>query len=395
MKRRILSWILMLSILFGCAGCAVTETANAPAESRITLTSGEDELTLPVEQVREGLNEEVFPNVYEMYGDMRAHFIDVGQGDSTFIELGNGMTMLIDAGNPEDGDDIVDYIRDLQYSDIDIVVATHPHDDHIGGMATVLNEFEVDKMYMPAKEHTTQSFENMLDAIEENNVELIPAKAGTNILTSGYISIDILSPVKESYSNLNNYSAVVKLTYNDTVFLFTGDAEQEVEESIISAGIDADVLKVGHHGSETSSSNRFIEAVSPTVAVISCGLNNSYGHPDNITLQTLENAGAEVVATDINGNIIVQADMHKKIKVYKESVDIKRAMPSVPAETIEAAEDNGRTRATYDARTVYITRTGKKYHREGCSYLKSKAEVTVDEAKGRGLEPCSRCDPPN
>lgn len=384
----------MLCIMLSCVGCGVTEQGQTQVNNSITLTSEDDELTIPVEKVRDGLNEEIAPNIYEMYGDMRAHFIDVGQGDCTFIELGNGMTMLIDAGNPGNGSEIVEYIKDLQYSDIDIVVATHPHDDHIGGMATVLDSFEVGKMYMPEKEHTTNSFDRMLDEIEENDIELIPAKSGTNILESGYIDIDILSPVKDSYSNLNNYSAVVRLTYNETVFLFMGDAEQQVENSIIDSDIDADVLKVGHHGSESSSSKKFIEAVSPKVAVISCGLNNKYGHPDDITLQTLENAGAEVVATDINGTIIVQADMHKKIKVYRESVEVKRAMPSTPPETIKPADDNNETRVTNDARTVYITRTGKKYHREWCSYLKSKAEVTIDEAKGRGLEPCSRCDPP-
>ena len=393
MKRRFLSLLLMLSMTLSLVGCSPAEQAQTPVNNSITFTSEDDELTIPVEQVRDGLNEEIAPNIYEMYGDMRAHFIDVGQGDCTFIELGNGMTMLIDAGNPGNGDEIVDYIKGLQYSDIDIVVATHPHDDHIGGMATVLDAFKVDKMYMPEKEHTTNSFDRMLDEIEENDIELIPAKAGTNILESGYIDIDILAPVKDGYSNLNNYSAVVRLTYNETVFLFTGDAEKEVEQAILNEDLDADILKVGHHGSDSSSSKAFIDAVSPTVAVISCGVNNRYGHPDDITLQTLENAGAEVLATDINGTVIVQADMHKKIKVYKESVEVRRAMPSVPAETIEPDEDEA-PRQTYNATTVYITRTGKKYHRSWCSYLKSKAEVTLDEAKGRGLEPCSRCDPP-
>jgi len=158
---------------------------------------------------------------------MRVHFIDVGQADSTFIELGNGQTMLIDAGLG--GDDVVNYIRNLQYSSIDFVVATHPHDDHIGGMATVLDSFEIGKMYMPRQEHTISAFTNMLDVIENKSIELHEAKAGVNITTSGIIKIDILAPFAESYSNLNNCSAVVKLTYGETVMLFTGDAEQVIE----------------------------------------------------------------------------------------------------------------------------------------------------------------------
>ena len=227
---------------------------------------------------------------------MHVHYLDVGQGDCTFIELGNGQTMLIDAGNPQNGADIVNYIKSLQYSDIDFVVATHPHADHIGGMAEVLQSFKIGKMYMPKKEHTSQVFENMLNVIEEKNIELYTAKAGVNITTSGIIKIDILAPVSDcSYSNLNNYSAVVKITYGETAFLFMGDAEQMVESSLLNSDIDADVLKAGHHGADTSSTESFIHKVTPSVAVISVGKGNSYGHPDNEALAVLSRYGAKYI----------------------------------------------------------------------------------------------------
>ena len=208
--------VFMMLFVTGCDNVDVSENQNGVEAQAV-------EETKKPGRPREDLDVEIAEGIYAIQGLMRVHFIDVGQADSTFIELGNGQTMLIDAGLG--GDDVVKYIKDLQYSDIDFVVATHPHDDHIGGMATVLDSFDIGKMYMPRQEHTISAFTNMLDVIENKNIELHEAKAGVNITTSGIIKIDILAPFAESYSNLNNCSAVVKLTYGETVMLFTGDAE--------------------------------------------------------------------------------------------------------------------------------------------------------------------------
>lgn len=327
-------------------------------------------------------------------GKMQVHFIDVGQADSTFIELGNGQTMLIDAGRGGDASTVISYINDLKYESIDYVVATHPHDDHIGGMATVLNSFEIGKMYMPKQAHPISAFENMLDVIESKNIDLYTAKAGANITTNGNITIDILAPFTDSYSNLNNCSAVVRITYGKTVMLFTGDAEQVIETQLLGSGIDADVLKVGHHGAGSSSATSFIKEVSPEVAVISCGEGNSYGHPHADTLAILNEVGAKIYRTDEQGTIVVTADDNKKITVDKKASTVKENAPPVvvqkPVEEIQEetpVSDN-------QSQVVYRTRTGKKYHRSGCSYLKSKIETTVSEAQSMGLGPCSRCNPP-
>ena len=325
--KKLASWFIILSVIFSLCICGEVATNEKTEDEHTPASTESDKITFETKPVRDGLDEEIYPNVYKMYGDMRVHFIDVGQGDSIFIELGNGMTMLIDAGESGSGRQVANYIKDLQYGDIDFVVATHPHDDHIGGMAYVLNELKVGKMYMPEKEHTTKAFENMLNAIEANNIDLYPAKAGTNILTSGYITIDLLAPVEDSYSNLNNYSAVVKITYGETVFLFMGDAESKVEKSIINSGVKADVLKVGHHGSDTSSCQSFIEAVAPRVAVISCGADNQYGHPDDSTLLKLQNAGAYVFRTDEAGTIQITADMHGELKINKRASKLKENAP--------------------------------------------------------------------
>ena len=389
---RLYSLILSLCMMFNITGCAPITDIEQPAQSEIVTETIQTETPKP-NSPREDLEIEVAPSVTSTYGLMRVHFIDVGQADSAFIELGNGQTMLIDAGRS--GGDVVDYIRNLQYETIDYVVASHPHDDHIGGMATVLNSFNIGKMYMPKQAHTISAFTNMLDVIENKGIDLYTAKVGTNILSSGNINIDVLAPFSESNSNLNNASAVVRITYGKTVMLFTGDAEQVIENQLLNSGIDADVLKVGHHGAGSASSSSFIKAVSPDIAVISVGEGNSYGHPHADTLAILNEVGANIYRTDEQGTIVVTADQNKKITVDKKASTVKENAPPVVVQTpTEKVEENQPPVSDNQSQVVYRTRTGKKYHRSGCSYLKSKIETTVSEAQAMGLGPCSRCNPP-
>jgi len=325
---------------------------------------------------------------------MHVHFIDVGQADSTFIELGNGQTMLIDAGRDSGGTTIINYIKALQYEKIDYVVATHPHDDHIGGMASVLNSFNIGKMYMPKQAHTISAFTDMLDVIENKSIDLYTAKAGTSILSSGPVVIDILAPFSDSNSNLNNVSAVVRITYGKTVMLFTGDAEQEIETQLLNSGIDSDLLKVGHHGASSSSAPSFIKAVSPEVAVISVGEGNSYKHPHAETLAILNEVGAQIYRTDEQGTIVVTVDQNKKLTVDKKASAVKENAPPSATQTPTENVQNEPSVSDNQSQVVYRTKTGKKYHRAGCSYLKSKIETTVSEAQNMGLTPCSGCNPP-
>ena len=389
---RLYSLILSLCMMFNITGCAPITDIEQSAQSEIVTETIQTETPKP-NSPREDLEIEVAPGVTSTYGLMRVHFIDVGQADSAFIELGNGQTMLIDAGRS--GGDVVDYIRNLQYETIDYVVASHPHDDHIGGMATVLNSFNIGKMYMPKQAHTISAFTNMLDVIENKGIDLYTAKAGTNILSSGNINIDVLAPVSESNSNLNNASAVVRITYGKTVMLFTGDAEHVIENQLLNSGVDADVLKVGHHGAGSASSSSFIKAVSPDIAVISVGEGNSYGHPHADTLAILNEVGANIYRTDEQGTIVVTADQNKKITVDKKASTVKENAPPVVVQTpTEKVEENQPPVSDNQSQVVYRTRTGKKYHRSGCSYLKSKIETTVSEAQSMGLGPCARCNPP-
>ena len=390
---KLYSLILSICLMFNITGCTPATDIEPSTQGEIVSSVTENDTQEP-SNPREDLEVEVAPGVTSNYGLMRVHFIDVGQADSAFIELGNGQTMLIDAGRSGNASTIVNYIKGLQYETIDYVVASHPHDDHIGGMATVLDSFNIGKMYMPKQAHTINAFTNMLDVIDNKNIELYTAKAGTSILSSGIIDIDVLAPFADSDSNLNNVSAVVRITYGKTVMLFTGDAEHVIENQLLNSGIDADVLKVGHHGAGSASSSSFIKAVSPEVAVISVGEGNSYGHPHADTLAILNEVGAKIYRTDEQGTIVVTADQNKKITVDKKASTVKENAPPVLVQTPAQDIQDKPTVSDNQSQVVYRTRTGKKYHRSGCSYLKSKIETTVSEAQSMGLGPCSRCNPP-
>lgn len=234
------------------------------------------------------------------------HFIDVGQGDSIFIELPNSETMLIDAGTATNGKIVSDYISALNYTDIDYLVGTHPHADHIGGLSEVINNFDIGNIYMPKCISTSKTYENLLETILNNNLSVKTAKSGVSILNEKDLKIKILSPVKE-YSDLNNCSAVIKIIYKNRSFLFMGDAEEPVEVDI-TEDVSADVIKVGHHGSDTSSSYEFVQRVNASYAIISVGEDNQYDHPYEFIIERWENSGARVYRTDLDGSIIVKSN---------------------------------------------------------------------------------------
>lgn len=323
-------------------------------------------------------------------------FIDVGQGDSTFIALPNGQTMLIDAGNPQDSGTILSVIKKYGFSRLDYVVATHPHSDHIGGMAEVISAVDVGKLYMPKKSHTTKTFENLVNTIANKGLSINTAKAGVNILDEGSLRIDILSPVSDSYSDLNDYSAVVKMVYGNTSFLFMGDAENSVEYELLNNNTDisADIIKIGHHGSSYSSAESFISAVHPNYAVISCGAGNSYGHPHQETLALLQQKNINVYRTDEAGTITAVSD-GEIITLDKNASTIQaNAPPAVQHEEVVQKSEQDQLSAGGNE-VVYITKTGKRYHRSGCNSLsKSKIESTIEQARAKGLTPCQKCNPP-
>ncbi|WMJ24345.1 MBL fold metallo-hydrolase [Paludicola sp. MB14-C6] len=329
---------------------------------------------------------------------LKAHFLDVGQGDSIFIELPNKETMLIDAGNNADGNKIVNYIKNKGYSTLNYLVATHPHADHIGGMATVVESLGIGGIYMPRATTTTKTYETLLTTIQLKGLKIKTAKAGVSIINYGDLKIDIVAPNSDSYKDLNDYSAVLKLTYKNNSFLLTGDSET-VSESEITANVKADVLKVGHHGSNSSTSNAFLSKVSPKYAVISVGKGNSYGHPTADTLTKLNKAGISIYRTDEVGTIIFTSD-GAKITVDKNASSIKENAP--PQTTTSSKITSSTGGKDYDDTPItnvgYIgNKNTKKFHLPTCSSLPAvQNQVTFssrDEAIASGYIPCGRCKP--
>jgi competence protein ComEC len=241
----------------------------------------------------------------EVTDKLEISYLDVGQADSILIN-DHGTYMLIDAGNNEDGSKLVSYFKSLGISEFKYVVGTHAHEDHIGGMDDIINNFKIDNFYMPNAITTTATFEDVLDALDKNNVKLVTPTIdstftlNTALLTVLYTGTDT--------SNLNNTSIVLKMTYGSNNFLFMGDAPISVEKTILNKDIKADVLKVGHHGSQYSSSDAFLKKVNPTYAIISVGKNNDYGHPNEKTLSKLNNLNVKIYRTDENGTIKVISD---------------------------------------------------------------------------------------
>ena len=244
---------------------------------------------------------------FQINENIKIHFIDVGQGDSIFIELPNNETMLIDAGESSKEKIVSEYINTLGYNKINYVIGTHPHSDHIGGLAHIINSFNIEKIYMPKALSTSKTYENLLNTIYKNNKNIITAKAGIKIIDEDNLKINILAPNNNNYSNLNNYSVVIKINYKSKSFLFMGDAEILSENEILT-DVSADIIKIGHHGSDTSSSESFLSKVNPKYAIIMVGENNKYNHPNQTILDRLERNNIITYRTDLNGNIVITSD---------------------------------------------------------------------------------------
>ena len=243
--------------------------------------------------------------------EMEVHVIDVGNADAILVR-NQGKNLLIDAGERDDGDRVVAYLRQKGIGRLDMLIASHADADHIGGMKTVVEEMEIGTFlmaFMPeGHTPTTKTYENLLNAVAVKGLVITPAEAGDRYAL-GDAELLILGPVGDFEDN-NNQSVVCKVTFGARKFLFMGDAEKEAEDALIHAGSDlsADFLKVGHHGSNTSTQERLLQRVSPKIAVISCGADNSYGHPHSEVLDRLEQRHITVYRSDRNGHIQVTTD---------------------------------------------------------------------------------------
>lgn len=326
-------------------------------------------------------------------GMTRVHFINVGQGDCELIES-DGRYMLIDAGEQDEKDSVIRYLEELGVKKLDYVIGTHPHSDHIGGLAAVIEAFEVDKVILPPKEHTTGTFERLLDAIAAKGLKITKPVAGS-VYELGGASFTVIAPNNDYEDNLNNWSVGIRLDYGSNSFVLTGDAEAAAEADICSNGISlqADVLKLGHHGSSTSNSMEFLEKVNPDYAVISCGRNNSYGHPHREVMQDMEKLGIQIFRTDQMGTIIAASDGNE-ITFQTEVIWSDSKM-----EQGTRFPDKSGVEEHLDQDYVLNTNT-RKIHKPDCSSVAHIKEANLETYIGdlenllqQGYTPCQSCKP--
>lgn len=242
---------------------------------------------------------------------MYVDFIDVGQGNCTLVHL-NDTAILVDSGEVGTAQTVINYIKNLGIDELDCVLVTHPHSDHMGAMTKILYEFKIKDLIMPEIPEdiipTNSTYEKFLTAVSDNAENVVPAEAGMTY-SYGEMNLEILAPL-HGYDNLNDMSAVSRVSYGETSVMFMGDASTAVEKELLNTDrvFSADIINIGHHGSKTASSQNWLEAVVPGFAVICCGSSNEYGHPHSVVTERLDSLGIEYYRTDLNGTVVFQSN---------------------------------------------------------------------------------------
>ena len=367
MKKRILILLLAVCVLIGLVSCAhithdpVHISEASKAESR-----------------EDSSEEESVPTGEKRF--LTVHYIDVGQGDCELIEFPDGKIMLIDAGEYDQATKVIRYLQKRGHDRIDYLVASHPHSDHIGALKQIIETLPVGEIYMPDVSTDTPTYIKLTETILKKGIPTKVAKDGVKIETNGEYTIDFFGPVR-IVDDLNNDSAVIMIQYGEKKFLFMADAGEE-EENTLTMNLNCDVLKVGHHGSYSSSSKTFLLKSTPEIGIISCAKVNDYGHPHAAALNRLLKAGVKLYGTYDNGTIVITCDGTTL------TVKTERGEDSEPSETSGEAQD------------WVLNTSSKKVHCPECENIAAISEknrktvhCTLDELYDQGYTDCGECRP--
>jgi competence protein ComEC len=356
---------VILALLLFIAGCAASNTGNAQTGDKTAYRLLLDAVDTQLEEAGGA--------------EFAVHYIDVGKADAILIECEEHF-MLIDAATKAQSPVVLDYLRQRGVQKLDYVVATHPHEDHIGGMQDIFREFKIGLFIMPDCTHNTATYENMLDTLLQKEIEIEIAAPGAEFSLAS-ADFMLLAPNGAEYADLNDYSVVLRMEYGETSFLFCGDAQKKSEAEMLRNGLllQADVLKAGHHGSSTSSTFSFVQAVDPNAVVLTCDRDASTGGPHDGPLKTFQLLGAQVFRSDDEGCIVMISD-GQQITAITESTNTPQRIESVP-EPIAAQ--------------VIGNKNTKVYHVQDCSALpKEKNRIyfdSLESAEMQGYRACGNC----
>lgn len=377
---------------------SITRAEASAILSRILDTSKRKTFTLEGASVSSGSSFEVY-------------FLDVGQADSALV-LCDGHAMLIDGGNGEDSQLVYAFLKNHQVNRLDYIVCTHAHEDHVGGLAGALNYAAVGTAYCPVTSYDSRAFESFVKYLDKQGVSITVPRAG-DTFSLGSAQAQIVGPIRSS-DEPNNTSIVLRLVYGETSFLFTGDAEREEEQDILAAGytLDSTVLKVGHHGSDTSTSYPFLREIMPQYAVISVGAGNSYGHPTEAALSRLRDAGVTVYRTDLQGeihcvsdgkNVTFQVKKNAGADTLSPATPVQPSQPSQPAQPaqpVQPAEPSQPSQSDTAVREYVLNTNSHKFHYPDCKSVAKMSErnkmIRTDTREAiiaDGYEPCMICNP--
>lgn len=423
-------WTILFLIMSWCGclvGCSVDEGVTTQESTTITTMADENSEVQDNGNVQENAaagietDEQIGnygsadANSLEDSDTLEVHYIDVGQGDSILIRQGD-QSMLIDAGNNNKGTTVWSYLLHQNVDHLMYAIGTHPDADHIGGMDVVLYKIDCDTVMLPACASDTKTYEELIQTIGQRGQKVVTPKQG-QVYTLGKASFQILTDTDKDYGdNTNDYSLAFRLTFGDTSFLFTGDAEKAAEQDMLASGltVQSDVFKAAHHGADTANTEDFLTAVHPTYCVISCGEGNSYGHPRAGVLNQLRAMGVKVFRTDEQGTIVATSDGStitwnaSPSESWQAGEPTGSAKGSRPEGTgsvdTDNVDNNGVATDTSDGSAEqgdYILNTNtKKFHRPTCASVKRMSETNkVVSTQSRealieqGYEPCKNCNP--